>query len=87
MFGGPRGGFGEGMGRFGGICETAQVSLEQRDPSGERFEGTHGGPGEGLGRFGGTYAVVAVAGRGGVNSFFFFTVFPADSLGVAAAAR
>ena len=60
------------------------MSLDQRDPSGERFEGTHGGPGEGLGRFGGTYAVVS--GRGGEN-FFFFTVFPADILGVAAAAR
>jgi hypothetical protein len=55
-------------------------------PYGERFEGARGGPGEGLGRFGGTCAVVAVAGRGGEN-FFFFTVFPADSLGVAAAAR
>jgi hypothetical protein len=71
---------------FAVSTQIAQVSLEQRDPSGERFEGTRSGPGEVLCRFGGTYAVVAVAGRGGEN-FFFFTVFPADSLGVAAAAR
>jgi hypothetical protein len=50
------------------------------------FGEPQGGVGDGLDRFGGIGAVVAVAGRGGEN-FFFFTVFPADSLGVAAAAR
>jgi hypothetical protein len=50
------------------------------------FGGSQGGAVEGPGRFGGTCAAVAVAGRGG-EDFFFFTVFPADSLGVAGAAR
>jgi hypothetical protein len=53
---------------------------------GKRFEGTHGCPGEGLVRFVGICELRLVAGRGREN-FFFFTLFPADCSGVAAAAR
>jgi hypothetical protein len=65
---------------------TAQVSPELRAESGERFECARGGLGEGLDRCGGIIAVVAVAGRRGEDCFL-FVVFPADSLGVAGAAR
>ena len=65
---------------------SSTESLEQLADSGERFQPARGGPGEGMGRSGRTCAVVAVAGRGR-EDFFFFTVFPADRSGVAGAAR
>jgi hypothetical protein len=55
---------------------TAQVLPELRAESGERFECARGGLGEGLDRCAGIIAVVAVAGRGGEDCFFFI-VFPA----------
>jgi hypothetical protein len=47
------------------------VSPQQRAESGERFQRARGGPGEGVGRSRGVGALVAVAGRGGEELFFF----------------
>jgi hypothetical protein len=60
---------------FAVSTQTAQVSLEQRALSEERSKRARGAPGEGLVCSGSTCALVAVAGRGGEN-FFFFYRFP-----------